>query len=145
MKYERKLQKINNVSIAQIMKILTQSMKSRKYSPTEIALVLKEFLKQFDIEVSDAFIKCEELEVKEDNKSEDFIKLEDFLTTTEKEKICVLTIWREVLKKKGKPSKMQSMKISNIIDDFQEWEKMKNPSRFSEYGQQRGWKKIEML
>lgn len=139
------LQKINNVSIAQIMKILTQSMKSRKYSPTEIALVLKEFLKQFDIEVSDAFIKCEELEVKEDNKSEDFIKLEDFLTTTEKEKICVLTIWREVLKKKGKPSKMQSMKISNIIDDFQEWEKMKNPSRFSEYGQQRGWKKIEML
>ena len=139
------LQKINNVSIAQIMKILTQSMKSRNYSPTEIALVLKEFLKQFDIEVSDAFIKCEELEVKEDNKSEDFIKLEDFLTTTEKEKICVLTIWREVLKKKGKPSKMQSMKISNIIDDFQEWEKMKNPSRFSEYGQQRGWKKIEML
>ena len=139
------LQKINNVSISQIMKILTQSMKSRKYSPTEIALVQKEFLKQFDIEVSEAFIKCEELEVKEDDKSEDFIKLEDFLTRTEKEKICVLTIWREVLMKKGKPSKMQSMKISNIIDDFQEWEKMKNPSRFGEYGQQRGWKKIEML
>ena len=78
------LQKINNVSIAQIMKILTQSMKSRKYSPAEIALVQKEFLKQFDIEVSDAFIKCEELEVKEDNKSEDFIKLEDFLMTPEK-------------------------------------------------------------
>ncbi len=139
------LQKINNVSIAQIMKILTQSMKSRKYSPAEIALVQKEFLKQFDIEVSDAFIKCEELEVKEDNKSEDFIKLEDFLMTTEKEKICVLTIWREVLKKKGKPSKMQSMKISNIIDDFQEWKKMSSPAKFGEYGSQRGWKKIEML
>lgn len=139
------IQKVNNVSIAHILKILTQSMKARKYPEQEIAMIQKEFLEQFDIKLSDSFVKAQDVEVSDERKTVDFLKIENWLSGTDNNRICAIMVWREALQKRGKPSKDQSAKIGRIIDEFEEWERLSTPAKFKEYGSQRGWGRKEEL
>lgn len=134
------LQKINNVSVSHILKTLTSSMKSRRYTDQEIALVQKEFLKQFGIEVDETFLKTEELDIQEKKKSVDFEKIEKWIESIDETRICVMMIWKEALKRNGKPSKAQAIKISHIMEEFSEWKRI-NPYRDKKYGTQRGWER----
>lgn len=135
------LQKVNNISVAHILKTLTSNMKARKYSSQEIALMQKEFLQQFGIEVSDIFINAQDIEVSEEQKTDDFRRIEKWIEETGEKRICVLAVWKEALKRDGKPSKLQSNKIGSIIDSFDDWKRI-NPYKDEKYGTQRGWEKI---
>lgn len=60
----------------------------------------------------------------------------------DKQRICVLELWQKALGEQGRPQKWQASEIINIILSLPEWERMKSPSRFGEYGQQKGFKKM---
>lgn len=59
-----------------------------------------------------------------------------------KQRTCAIEIWQEALGEQGRPQKWQAGEINNIILLLPEWEKMKSPSRFGRYGQQRGFQKM---
>ena len=61
----------------------------------------------------------------------------------DKQRVCVLEIWQKALQENGRPQKWQSAEISAIILGIPGWEKMKNTSRFGEYGVQRGYQKCK--
>lgn len=60
----------------------------------------------------------------------------------DKQRACVLEIWKEALGEPGRPQKWQSSEIINIILSFPDWERMKSPGRFGEYGKQKGFQKV---
>lgn len=63
----------------------------------------------------------------------------DFLEN--KDRTCVLEIWREVLKENGAMPKWKSSEIKNIILSFPEWEPVKNITKYGIYGKQRLFQK----
>lgn len=60
----------------------------------------------------------------------------------DKQRTCAIEIWQKALGEQGRPQKWQAGEINNIILSLPGWGKMKNPSRFGEYGQQRGFQKL---
>ncbi len=59
-----------------------------------------------------------------------------------KQRTCAVEIWQKALGEQGRPQKWQAGEINNIILSLEGWEKMKSPSRFGTYGQQRGFQKM---
>lgn len=55
-----------------------------------------------------------------------------------KDRTCVLEIWKEALEENGRPQKWQSSEIMDIVLSIPGWEKMKNASTFGSYGSQKG-------
>lgn len=60
----------------------------------------------------------------------------------DKQRTCAIEIWQKALGEQGRPQKWQAGEINNIILSLPGWEKMKNPGRFGECGQQRGFQKL---
>lgn len=58
-----------------------------------------------------------------------------------KDRTCVLEIWKEALEENGRPQKWQSSEIMDIVLSIPGWEKMKNASTFGSYGSQKGLQK----
>ncbi len=59
-----------------------------------------------------------------------------------KQRTCAIEVWQKALGEAGRPQKWQAGEINNIILSLEGWEKMKSPSRFGIYGQQRGFQKM---
>lgn len=62
-----------------------------------------------------------------------------------KQRTCVLEIWKEALGENGRPQKWQSSEIMDIILSIPGWSKMKNVSTFGEYGKQKGLQKVNQV
>lgn len=54
-----------------------------------------------------------------------------------KQRTCALEIWKEALGESGRPQKWQASEIIDIVLSFSEWEKVKSPTNYGEYGKQR--------
>lgn len=54
-----------------------------------------------------------------------------------KQRTCALEIWKEALGESGRPQKWQASEIIDIVLSFPEWEKVKNPTNYGDYGKQR--------
>ena len=63
----------------------------------------------------------------------------------DKQRTCVLEIWKEALEENGRPQKWQSSEIMDIVLSIPGWEKMKNVSTFGEYGKQKGLQKVNQV
>lgn len=59
-----------------------------------------------------------------------------------RDKVCPLQVWKECLHEIGQMKNTQATEIGNIISNLPGWKKMKSPTRFGEYGSQRGYKKM---
>lgn len=60
---------------------------------------------------------------------------------SDKYRTCAIEVWQKALGEQGRPAKWQASEISNIILGFPEWERIPNPTKFDEYGSQRGFQK----
>lgn len=58
-----------------------------------------------------------------------------------KQRTCVLEIWKEALEENGRPQKWQSSEISDIILSISGWSRVKSPTNFKEYGKQKLFQK----
>lgn len=58
-----------------------------------------------------------------------------------KQRTCVLEIWKEALEENGRPQKWQSSEISDIILSLPNWSRVKSPTRYREYGVQKLFQK----
>lgn len=58
-----------------------------------------------------------------------------------KQRTCVLEIWKEALEENGRPQKWQSSEISDIILSIPGWSRVKSPTNFKEYGKQKLFQK----
>lgn len=65
--------------------------------------------------------------------------IEDYLK--DKNMVCVKQIWEEALKMNLPPAKRDSMEISQLMQNFGEWEKRSNPVRIPSYGLQKVWER----
>lgn len=63
----------------------------------------------------------------------------------DKQRTCVLEIWKEALEENGRPQKWQSSEIMDIVLSIPGWMKMKNTSTFGGYGKQKGLQKVNQL
>lgn len=59
----------------------------------------------------------------------------------DKQRTCVLEIWKEALEENGRPQKWQSSEISDIILSISGWERLKSPTTYKEYGRQKLFQK----
>lgn len=60
---------------------------------------------------------------------------------SDKYRTCAIEVWQKALGEQGRPAKWQASEISNIILGLPEWERIPNPTKFGEYGSQRGFQK----
>ena len=60
---------------------------------------------------------------------------------SDKHRTCAIEIWQKALGEQGRPAKWQASEISNIILGLPEWERIPNPTKFGEYGSQRGFQR----
>ncbi len=58
-----------------------------------------------------------------------------------KQRTCVLEVWKEALEENGRPQKWQSSEISDIILSIPGWTRVKSPTNFKEYGKQKLFQK----
>lgn len=58
-----------------------------------------------------------------------------------KQRTCALEVWREALGENGRPQKWQSSEIIDIILSIPGWTRVKNPTRYKEYGVQKLFQK----
>ena len=58
-----------------------------------------------------------------------------------KQRTCVLEVWKEALEENGRPQKWQSSEISDIILSIPGWMRVKSPTNFKEYGKQKLFQK----
>lgn len=65
--------------------------------------------------------------------------IEEYLK--DKQRVCAVEIWQKALFEAGRPQKWQAAEINDIIAQLPEWEKMKSPGRFGEYGHQKGYER----
>lgn len=54
-----------------------------------------------------------------------------------KQRTCALEIWQEALNESGRPQKWQASEIINIVLAIPGWERVKSPTRYGKYGQQK--------
>ena len=59
----------------------------------------------------------------------------------DKNRTCAIQIWREALGELGRPQKYQAAEINTILDNLEDWERMKSPYKFTTYGSQRGFQR----
>lgn len=59
----------------------------------------------------------------------------------DKQRTCVLEIWKEALEEGGRPQKWQSSEISDIILSIPGWERLRSPTTYKEYGKQKLFQK----
>lgn len=59
----------------------------------------------------------------------------------DKQRTCVLEIWKEALEENGRPQKWQSSEISDIILSIPGWSRVKSPTTYKEYGRQKLFQK----
>lgn len=70
--------------------------------------------------------------------------IQDYLEN--KTEVCILELWQQALKNgDSKPSKRDSNDIALIMSGLAEWEKQPSVKRFTEYGIQKWWKKINFI
>lgn len=60
---------------------------------------------------------------------------------SDKHRTCAIEIWQKALGEQGRPAKWQASEISNIILGLPEWKRISNPTKFGEYGSQRGFQR----
>lgn len=60
---------------------------------------------------------------------------------SDKNRTCAIEIWQKALGEQGRPAKWQASEISNIVLGLPEWERIPNPTKFGEYGSQRGFQR----
>lgn len=60
-----------------------------------------------------------------------------------KQRTCALEIWQEALQENGRPQRWQTTEINSIIDSFPDWKRMSTPYKFTKYGNQRGFKRVQ--
>lgn len=60
---------------------------------------------------------------------------------SDKYRTCAIEVWQKALGEQGRPAKWQASEISNIILGLPEWGRIPNPTKFGEYGSQRGFQK----
>lgn len=60
-----------------------------------------------------------------------------------KSRVCAIEIWQQALMETGRPAKWQAGEINNIVAGISGWKKMRNPARFGEYGNQRGFQFVD--
>lgn len=60
---------------------------------------------------------------------------------SDKHRTCAIEIWQKALGEQGRPAKWQASEISNIILGLPGWERVPNPTKFGEYGSQRGFQR----
>lgn len=60
---------------------------------------------------------------------------------SDKHRTCAIEIWQKALGEQGRPAKWQASEISNIILSLPEWERILNPTKFGEFGSQRGFQR----
>ena len=65
--------------------------------------------------------------------------IEDYLK--DKNRTCAIQIWKEALGEAGRPQKYQAAEINTILDNLEDWERMKSPYKFTTYGSQRGFQR----
>ena len=58
-----------------------------------------------------------------------------------KNRTCVLEIWKEALERTDIPQKWQSSEIMDMVASIPGWERMKNSTTFGKYGTQKGLQK----
>lgn len=63
---------------------------------------------------------------------------------SDKHRTCAIEIWQKALGEQGRPAKWQASEISNIILGLPEWERIPNPTKFGEYGSQRGFQNYRL-
>lgn len=54
-----------------------------------------------------------------------------------KQRTCALEIWQDALGEQGRPQKWQASEIINIVLSIPGWERVKSPTRYGKYGQQK--------
>lgn len=67
--------------------------------------------------------------------------IEDYLVG--KQRTCAIEIWSEALHEFGRPAKWQASEINNIVSNIPGWKRMKNPTKFGKFGNQRGFQKLQ--
>lgn len=60
---------------------------------------------------------------------------------SDKYRTCAIEVWQKALGEQGRPAKWQASEISNIILSLPEWERIPNPTKFGEFGSQRGFQR----
>lgn len=60
---------------------------------------------------------------------------------SDKHRTCAIEIWQKALGEQGRPAKWQASEINNIILGLPGWERVPNPTKFGEYGSQRGFQR----
>ena len=60
---------------------------------------------------------------------------------SDKHRTCAIEIWQKALGEQGRPAKWQASEINNIILGLPGWERVSNPTKFGEYGSQRGFQR----
>ena len=104
--------RVNNANIGSILKELTKSMENMNATPSEIATMQKDFLSQFGINVGDIFMERASINIENCDMTEDEKSIVEYLRNTNEKYVCSIMIWQEALKRKGKPTKSQTAKIS---------------------------------
>ena len=61
----------------------------------------------------------------------------------DKMRTCVLDVWQNALGEQGRPAKWQAGEINTIISQIPGWRRMQTPRKFSGFGSQRGWEKLQ--
>ena len=59
-----------------------------------------------------------------------------------KQKTCAVEIWNKALNEVGRPQKWQASEINTIVSGLPNWIRMSSPTKFGEYGSQRGFQKV---
>lgn len=67
--------------------------------------------------------------------------IEDYLVG--KQRTCAIEIWSEALHEFGRPAKWQASEINNIVSNIPGWQRMKSPTKFGKFGNQRGFQKLQ--
>jgi len=62
-----------------------------------------------------------------------------------KQRTCVLEIWKTALERPDIPKKWESSEIMDIVLSIPGWQKMKNSTTFGEYGKQKGLQKVNQV
>lgn len=60
----------------------------------------------------------------------------------DKQRTCVLELWEQALGEIGRPQKWQASQIVNIVLSIPGWERVKSPTKYGKYGQQKLLQKI---
>lgn len=99
-----------------------------------------------DIPPVERFDLMNEIREKQTEVTEDDYRvgiIADYLSAPERNRVCVIEIWREALHEVASPKRQESNAIASILDNMDGWERKKQ-ARCGEYGRQRAWERTEV-